>query len=338
MSADAGRLQRHVATLASTVRSERHDPAGMSSAWTCVTTHLADAGWTVIEHPLRFRCKLGVADDKKPGGWWAYKVHRGLRGCYVLATPPAAVGSPLILAAHLDTVMGSPGADDNASIVAVLLELATLLDSSTTRPVMLAFLDMEETGHFGAQALTRQMAASGAAGMACLEMVGYYSDEPGSQKLPPAAVRLIEGDERMLNNVTGELRGDFLLVIHRRSSGGLAAGVRDGAAGSILLIATLQDPRPERWGRRLATLLRPVTSNLDRSDHVSFWDRGIPSIAVADTANLRNPHYHRPSDTADTLDYDRLAALTDAIAHLVEHLPASAANADVSTPAGRGER
>ena len=337
--AEPGRLRRHVEALASSVRSERHNPAGMASAWAYVTTHLEAAGWDVTEQPLQFKRKLGVADDKKPGGWWTFKIHRGLHGRNVLATAPGAAGPPLILAAHLDTVMGSPGADDNASSVAVLLELATVLGSSAGRPVMLAFLDMEETGHFGAQALAKQMAACGAAGMVCLEMVGYFSDEPGSQKLPAAAARLVEGDKQVVNNINGERRGDFLLVIHRRSSRALANGVRLGAAGTHLPVATLQDPRPERWGRRLATLLRPVTSNLDRSDHVPFWNRGIPSIAVTDTANLRNPHYHRPSDTADTLDYDKLAALTDAITHLVQHLPdrgepVSAA----SIPAERGER
>lgn len=336
--ADAGRLRRHVDALASNVRSERHDPAGMASASAYVTTHLASAGWNVGEQPLQFRRKLGVADDKEPGGWWTLKVHRGLHGRNVLATPPAAAGPPLIRAAHLDTVMGSSGADDNASSVAVLLELATVLDSTGSQPIMLAFLDMEETGHFGPQALAKQMAALGAAGMVCLEMVGYFSDEPGSQKLPPAAPRLVEGDESVLNNIHGEQRGDFLLVIHRRSSRALAGGVRLGAAGVDLPIATLQDPRPERWGRRPATLLRPVTSNLDRSDHVPFWNRGIPSNAVTDTANLRNPHYHRPSDTADTLDYDRLAALTDAITHLVQHLPAAGETASAGATAGRGDR
>ena len=97
----------------------------------------------------------------------------------------------------------------------------------------------------------------------------------------------------------------------------LARDLRAGS-GQRLPIATLQDPRPEKWGRRLATMLVPATSNLDRSDHVPFWKRGIPAIMLCDTAHLRNANYHQPSDTADTLDYDRIAALTDAIAHLVE--------------------
>ncbi len=64
------------------------------------------------------------------------------------------------------------------------------------------------------------------------------------------------------------------------------------------------------------TTLLPVLSNLDRSDHAQFWNVGVPAIAITDTAVLRNPHYHRPTDTPDTLDYTRLAAVTAATAML----------------------
>ena len=163
-------------------------------------------------------------------------------------------------------------------------------------------------------------------------MVGYYSDEPGSQKLTKGLRRLLVGEPALLENLDGERRGDFLLVIHRKSSAFLARDVRAGA-DERLAVATLQDPRPEKWGRRLASMLVPATSNLDRSDHVPFWKHGVPAIMLCDTVHLRNTNYHQRTDTPDTLDYDRLAAVTDALADLVGRMAAA------HDPAGaRGQR
>jgi hypothetical protein len=325
-SADQGRLRRHVECLASVVRSERHDPDGMRRAWSYSTAHLAEAGWQVTEQPLSFSWRIGLADDVQPGGWWPIRVHRRLQGRNVLATPVNAEGPPPVIAAHVDTVKDCPGADDNASSVAVLLELATQLRERTDMPVLLAFLDMEEVGHFGGLALAKKLARStGAIGMVNLEMVGYYSDEPGSQRLVKGVRRLLTGDQAVLDNLDGERRGDFPLVIHRKSSAFLARHLSVGAGTRGLPVVTLQDPRPEKCGRRLATFLVPATSNLDRSDHVPFWKRGIPAVMLCDTAHLRNANYHQPTDTADTLDYARLAAVADAVAHLVTQTLAGAA-------------
>jgi hypothetical protein len=316
----AERLRRHVEFLAGSSRSERHDVPGMHRAWAYISDHLNAAGWQVTEQPLTFAWRIGLADNVQPGGWWPIRLHRRLRGRNVLATPTGAQAAPpVVIAAHVDTVKDCPGADDNASSVAVLLELAILLRDRADVPVMLAFLDMEEVGHFGGLALAKRIARStGAIGMVNLEMVGYYSDEPGTQKLFKGARRLLAGEQTVLDNLDGELRGDFLLVIHRKSSAFLARHISAGSSARGLPVATLQDPRPEKWGRRLATLLVPATSNLDRSDHVPFWKRGIPAIMLCDTAHLRNANYHQPSDTPDTLDYERIAAVADAVAHLVE--------------------
>lgn len=316
-TADPARLRRHVEHLAATGRSERHDPAGMSRAASYITTHLRDEGWQVTLQPLAFSWRIGLADDVRPGGWWPIRIHRRLRGRNILATPSTAEAPPLIIAAHVDTVKKCPGADDNASGVAVLLELASVLRGLDV-PVMLAFLDMEEVGHFGAQALAKRVArGAGATAMVNLEMVGYYSDEPGSQRLFKGAQRLLAGEQAVLDNLGGERRGDFLLLLHRKSSAFLARHIVAGTASGGLGVATLQDPRPEKWGRRLVTFLVPATSNLDRSDHVPFWKRGIPAIMLTDTAHFRNANYHQPSDTPDTLDYDRIATVADAVAHLV---------------------
>lgn len=324
--ASAERLATHVRVLSAAMRSGRHDPAGMDSARRYVTSHLSGAGWQVSQQPVSLSWRVGLADDVTPGGWWPIRLHRRLTGMNLLATRPTnPPGPPLIIGAHLDAVKDCPGADDNASSVAVLLELATLLSraAAPATAVMLAVFDLEEVGHFGGRAAARHIAATtGAVGMVNLEMVGYYSDEPGSQHMRRDARRLITGEPAVLANLDGPARGDFLLVIHRRSSAFLAQQITDGASRAGLPVATLRDPRPEGPAARIASFLIPALSNLDRSDHAPFWKRRIPAVMCCDTAHLRNPNYHRPSDTPDTLDYPRMAAVTDAVAHLADTLAA----------------
>ena len=316
-AADPGQLRRYVEALAASPRSQRHHPEEMQRAWTYIEDELVDQGWQVETQPLTFRWRIGLADDITPGGWWPIRVHRRLRGKNLLATlPGATVGKPLVIAAHVDSVKDCPGADDNASSVAVLLELASVLRTQLNVPVLLAFLDMEEVGHFGGLALAKRVGRGGAIGMVNLEMVGFFSDEAGSQELKKGFRKLAAGEPAALANLDGELRGNFLLVLHRKSSAVLAGHISTGTHGRLPVV-TLQDPRPERWGRRLMTFLVPATSNFDRSDHVPFWKRGIPAIMICDTAHLRNKNYHRPTDTPDTLDYTRMAVVADAVADLV---------------------
>lgn len=338
-AADPARLRRHVEALASSPRSERHDLAGMQRAWSYIAEHLCAAGWQIEQQPLSFGRRIGIADDVAPGGWWPIRVHRGLRGQNMLATLPGqAAGIPLVIGAHLDSVKGCPGADDNAAGIAVLLELATALRTREVQvPVLLAFFDMEEVGHFGSIALADRIGRRGALGMVNLEMIGFYSDEPGSQSVRKGFRRFAAGDSGTLTNLDDERRGDFLVVMHRKSSAFLARCVSDGARGRLPVV-TLQDPRPERWGRRLVTFLVPATSNFDRSDHVPFWMKRIPAVMLTDTANLRNANYHQPTDTPDTLDYDRIAVVVDAVLHLIDAQASGIAVDDARANAQTGER
>ncbi|MFD8818466.1 M28 family peptidase, partial [Streptomyces sp. NPDC059627] len=117
---------------------------------------------------------------------------------------------------------------------------------------------------------------------------------------------------------------DFALVVHRKSSAA-AAGVwqRAAAASSAGLPSLLlRDPRPDGVVGLLAGLALPPAGHLGRSDHAPFWNRRVPALMVTDTANFRNPHYHRPTDVADTLDYRRLAAVASATAVTAVHWPA----------------
>src|SRR5882757_9555563 len=176
--------------------------------------------------------------------------------------------------------------------------------------------DMEELGLIGSREAVTGLLRAGRAvgGMICLESVGYFSSEPGSQRLP-AGARLAMPEAVDTVRRSGH-RGDFTLVVHRASSRTLAGTwSRAAAAASPALPSVLlRDPRPDgRLGGAFG-LAVPVLNNLDRSDHSPFWNRGIPAMMLTGTANFRNAQYHRPGDTPDTLDYERLASVATATA------------------------
>jgi Zn-dependent M28 family amino/carboxypeptidase len=241
----------------------------------------------------------------------------------VEAWRPGESAAALALVAHHDTVPGSGGADDNGSGVAVLLEVARLLAPSRfRRSVVLAAVDLEETGRFpGADALIDR-AAPGAplAGAIVLESVGYVDRSPGSQRIPPGLGLLypeqIRGARRL------GLAGSWTLVIYRRSSEALARaalGALRATGGSDAAFA-IRDPVDLPGVGRLLRWTVPTVRHLAWSDHAAFWRRGVPAICVTDTADLRNPHYHRPDDLPATLDPDRLAEVAVASAFAIGRL------------------
>ncbi len=207
----------------------------------------------------------------------------------------------VLLGAHYDTVPTTPGADDNASAVAVLLEAARLLAATRTRRTLrfVAFPCEEPpysfTDAMGSERYARECRLRGERiiGMLCLEMVGYYRDEPYSQQLPPSIPRFLRP--------AFPRRGNFLAAVGNLRSLRLLFGFRRGfKRNSRLPLFTIA--LPER------------VSEIRRSDNASFWDQGFPALMITDTSFLRNPHYHRPSDRPATLDYDRLAAATLGVA------------------------
>lgn len=214
----------------------------------------------------------------------------------------------VLLGAHYDTVFSTPGADDNASAVAVLVEVSRILKHhDPKRTIRFVAFACEEPPYFNLDAMGSQHHARQArrrderiVGMLCLEMVGYYRDEVGSQKIPPAIPRWIH---RFLPN-----KGNFLAAVGNLSSWklcwkfrrGFKAGAREMPLFSICL--------PER------------INEIRLSDNSSFWDQGYPALMLTDTSFLRNPHYHQASDTPDTLDYRRMAQVTLGVAAAVEFL------------------
>ncbi|MFG1807526.1 M28 family peptidase [Streptomyces sp. NPDC049040] len=317
----ADRLRRHVEVLAAGPRSRRHAPRAMADAETYVTAALRSAGWQVRRQPFDVRWRVGATD--RPGNRaiaLKARVHPRLRGANLIATlPGAGTGPAVVLGAHLDTVQGSPGADDNASGVAVLLEsahlLATLPDAP---PVVLAVFDMEELGLIGSRHAVRALGRERSIrGMVCLESVGFFSEEEGSQRLPGGFSAVFPAAASATRDAG--LRGNFTLVVHRRSSAEAAVAWQRAAAQTAPALPgiLLRDPRPDGLLGALAGLAVPPANHLGRSDHAPFWNAGIPALMLTGTANFRNPAYHRPADTSDLLDYPRLAAVTAATAATV---------------------
>jgi len=210
-----------------------------------------------------------------------------------------ARGAPLtILGAHIDCVQGSPGADDNASGVAVLLEAARRLASMKHKSELLfCAFNLEEHNMIGSSHLAKRLKADGAkiTGMVSLEMLGYTDHRPGSQQYP-AALRWLYPD-----------RGDFVGVVGNWRS---AALLRSFAA-ALKKIDGLPVETLSVFGNGF---LVPQTR---LSDHAPFWDAGYPALLLTDTAFMRNPHYHASSDSIETLDLDFMAKICQGVVNAV---------------------
>jgi hypothetical protein len=229
--------------------------------------------------------------------------YMGVEVSNIVAGEPAP-GGYYILGAHLDTVAGTPGADDNASGVAVLLEAARLARGfKPPRPWTFIGFTCEEppaffTPYMGSRVYAKQarQRRDQILGMLCLEMVGYYRREPDSQELPLSL--------RLLGYPT---TGDFIGLVSDWPSRALLKRLEAAIkSGSRLPAVALAVP----LGGHLLPEVR-------LSDHASFWDQGYPAVMLTDTAFLRNPHYHGPGDVMENLD---LEAMTELVLGLVNFL------------------
>ncbi|MEA5506369.1 M28 family peptidase [Halotia wernerae UHCC 0503] len=196
---------------------------------------------------------------------------------------------PILIGAHYDAVPGTPGADDNATGVAVLIELARKFAAEPARyPLRLVAFDMEEYGLLGSieyAALLRQQQQPLRL-MMSLEMLGYRDSSPDSQSYP-APLELFYPNQGDFIALIGNLRIIPDLI-------GMSRSIRKIGIPSQWL------PVPNRG------LIVPQTR---QSDHAPFWDLGYPAIMVTDTAFMRNPHYHKSSDRIATLDLDFLTGV-----------------------------
>jgi Zn-dependent M28 family amino/carboxypeptidase len=207
---------------------------------------------------------------------------------------------PIVIGTHYDTVPGSPGADDNATGVAVLLELARDIASAPLKyPVQLVAFDMEEYGYLGSShhAAKYKQQQESIRLMISLEMLGYCNHNPNSQSYP-AGLKYFYPNSGNFIALIGTLRTVPDLI-------NLSGKIRKSGQPCEWL------PVPNRG------LIVPDTR---RSDHVPFWDNGYPAIMVTDTANMRNPHYHRQSDRIETLDLDFLAGVCQGLVEAIRYL------------------
>ena len=213
----------------------------------------------------------------------------------------------VLLGAHYDTVWTTPGADDNASAVAVMIEVSRLLsDYVGSRTARYVAFTCEEVPYFHLDAMGSQHHARQArrrqepiVAMLCLEMVGYFSSKAGTQSVPSSIPRVFH---RFFPR-----RGDFLAAVGNLASWKLAWSFRRGfKAGTRLPLFSI--------------VLPEQVPEIRLSDNSSFWDQHYPALMLTDTSFLRNPHYHMASDMPETLDYDSMTQVTLGVASAMKRL------------------
>lgn len=214
----------------------------------------------------------------------------------VVALPKSLASPVIVLGAHYDSVPGSPGADDNASAVAALLGCASALADTAPRVIFVAF-NREEDGFVGSQEFVEEFLHPRSIRVECahiLEMIGYASNAPGSQHRPTALPIQLPDP------------GNFLGLLSNHQSA--------DAMRHILQLTCAYTPTLPVTGLTVVPGAERVFPVLARSDHIPFWLRQIPAVMWTDTAEFRNPNYHQPSDTPDTLNYTFLRQVTQLLA------------------------
>jgi hypothetical protein len=203
----------------------------------------------------------------------------------------------IVVGAHYDTAGPLPGADDNASGVAGLLELARLLGNAQlpVRVELVAYT-LEEPPFFrseqmGSAVHAKALKQNGAVVrvMFSLEMIGYFSDAPDSQRFPNLALSLLYPSE-----------GNFISVIGEMGAGTLVRRIkRSMAEATPLPVYSINAPR--------------FIPGVDFSDHLNYWREGFPAVMITDTAFYRNANYHTIADTPEKLDYRRMSHVVEGV-------------------------
>jgi len=224
------------------------------------------------------------------------------------ATIPGSesLGETVVVGAHYDTVAGTVGADDNATGVAAVLELARHFRESKPRKTIhfVIFVNEEppffQTSRMGSRVYAQQLRRENirVSAVLSLEMLGFYSDVPGSQKYPA------------LLNLFYPNRGNFIGFVGNLESRNLVRqsvrAFRESTSFPSEGIAA-----PAEW------------PGIGWSDQWSFWQERYPAIMITDTALFRYPYYHTPLDTADRLDFDSMARVVEGVQRVVESLSTS---------------
>jgi len=198
----------------------------------------------------------------------------------------------IVIGAHYDVCGNQDGADDNASGIVGLLELARLLEGvKLNYRIDLVGYTLEEPPFFRSENMGSYIHAKSlhdekveVVGMICLEMIGYFDDEPGSQHYPLKCLKLVYGD-----------RGDFITTVKKLKAGRFARKFAKEMKETDLISSRIfQGPK------RLA--------GLDFSDHQNYWRFNYSSVMITNTSFYRNANYHEKTDQIQTLDLNRMAA------------------------------
>jgi Zn-dependent M28 family amino/carboxypeptidase len=235
----------------------------------------------------------------------AFDVHRvrvsNIEAALPGASDPATI---VVVGAHYDTVPECPGANDNGTGIAAVLELARRF-ANQPRPYTIRFVAFvnEEPPFFQTEsmgshvyAMTARRRGDRIAGMLSLETMGYYSDEPGSQTYPVAPLGWMYPST-----------GNFIAFV----SNVLSARLLRRATGAF----RARTPFPMK-----AAAVPSTIAGVGWSDHWSFWQAGYPALMVTDTAPYRYPWYHTPGDTPDRISFERLGFVVDGLEHVVHVL------------------
>ncbi len=279
-TADPARLEAHVRHLAASEPARAyHNVAALNAAAEYVETEFRKAGCEPARQTFR------VSGDD---------FHN------IVCTFGPADGPRVVIGGHYDVAGDdNPGADDNASAVAAVLELARMIKAAQPdlphRLDLVAF-SLEEPPNFQSSTMGSYVHAAGIADeraelklMISVEMIGYFSDRPGSQTFPLPFLKLFYPDT-----------GDFIGVVGQSFDRARVRRVKQlMQADDRLPVYSINAPA--------------IVPGVDLSDHWSFWQHGLPAVMVTDTAFLRNPNYHMPTDTPDTLDYRRMALVVDGL-------------------------
>jgi len=211
----------------------------------------------------------------------------------------------IIIGAHYDVCGDQPGADDNASGIAGLIESARILSryaTQLTHRVEFVAYALEEPPFFKTEYMGSYVHANSlheqdvpVKGMICLEMIGYYSSTEGSQRLPLAPLKLIYPD-----------RGDFIGVVGNYSSSKLVKSVQE---------------HMQHAGIDVHRLIGPTAiPGIEFSDQLNYWKYDYSAVMITDTAFYRNPHYHEPTDTIDTLNFEKMKEVIKGVCWAVLNL------------------
>jgi len=202
-----------------------------------------------------------------------------------------------VVGAHYDSFDGQPGADDNASGVAGLLELGRIFSQALpSAKIQLAAYALEEPPYFGTVDMGSYHHAKGLRDqsinvilMISLEMIGFYSDEPESQNYPISILKLIYPDT-----------GNYIAVV-----GGFGEAIKTRSFKKSMILAT---PLPV-----YSINAHPLLTGISFSDHLNFWEFNYPAIMITDTAFYRNLEYHTEKDTWQRLDYYRMSMVVQGV-------------------------